>query len=306
MTVSADTLRVGTRRSALARAQSGAVAAALGHVSGQPVEVVGISTYGDVAPGAIASLGGTGVFVSALRERLLAGEIDLAVHSYKDLPTAPQPGLTIAAVPPREDPRDVLVSGVGPSLARLPHGARIGTGAPRRAAQIRAFRPDLQVAPLRGNVGTRIGAVASGRLDGIVLARAGLARLGRLSEVTEVLDPSVMLPAPAQGALAVECRADDTGLRELLAHLDCSSSRAAVTAERTLLAAVAAGCSAPLGALAELSDDSLTLRAVIAAHDGARVLRMSLTGAVTAAAELGHRLATSLLAAGAAKLLEER
>jgi hydroxymethylbilane synthase len=312
--VSIRTLRLGTRRSALALAQSAAVAAAVRTACGSPVELIEITTYGDAAPGAIATLGGTGVFVSALREQLLAGEIDLAVHSYKDLPTAAETGLVIAAVPPRADPRDVLISRYGRSLADLPTGARVGTGSPRRTAQLLAARPDLDVVGLRGNVDTRIERVTGGLMDAVVLAQAGLARLGRLAEVSEVLDPMVMLPAPAQGALAVECRADDLALRELLAVLDDVPSSAAVTAERGLLAKLEAGCTAPVGALAEViaagragatatPDSTLRLRAMVAAVDGTHVLTHTLTGRLPDALYLGYRLADHLLAAGATDLL---
>ena len=309
MSVSTRTLRLGTRRSALALAQSAAVAAAVADAGGPEVELVEIATLGDTAPGAIATLGGTGVFVSALRERLLAGDIDLAVHSYKDLPTAAAPGLVVAAVPRRADPRDVLVAAQARSLAQLRAGARVGTGSPRRIALLLAARPDLAVVSIRGNVDTRIAAVTAGRLDAVVLARAGLDRLGQSAEISEVLDPAVMLPAPAQGALAVECRADDLRLRELLAPLDHLSSAAAVTAERALLAGVEAGCTAPVAALAEVvpgngaGGSALQLRAAIAAADGTRMLTETATGSVADAYGIGRRLAAKLVAAGAADLL---
>lgn len=303
MSVETATLRLGTRRSALALAQSSAVAHALTAAGGQPVELVEISTLGDTATGAIETLGGTGVFVSALRERLLRGEIDLAVHSYKDLPTAAAPGLVIAAVPVRADPRDVLIAAGNRRLAELVPGARVGTGSPRRRALLLAARPDLDVVGLRGNVDTRIGAVTSGRLDAVVLARAGLDRLGRLGEVSEVLDPALMLPAPAQGALALECRAADTRLRDLLAELEHAPSRAVVTAERSLLAGVEAGCTAPVGALAEIDGPLLHLRGLVAAADGTRVLARSASGPCTTAHDLGRDVAAMLFAAGAANLL---
>lgn len=307
MSVSIRTLRLGTRRSALALAQSGTVAAALRAAGGPSVELVEITTYGDAAPGAIATLGGTGVFVSALRERLLRGEIDLAVHSYKDLPTAAEPGLVIAAVPERADPRDVLISQRGRTLAELAPNARVGTGSPRRTAQLLAARPDFEVVGLRGNVDSRLASVSSGRLDAVVLAWAGLARLGRLAEVSEVLSTAVMVPAPAQGALAVECRADDEALRRSLAELDHAPSAAAVSAERAVLAGLEAGCTAPVGALAELLDTpggpELHLRARVAALDGSQVRTDKITGRPADAAEVGQRLAARLLAAGATNLL---
>jgi hydroxymethylbilane synthase len=254
-------IRLGTRRSALATTQSRWVARQMEAVAPDTrVELHEVTTHGDLTRASLASLGGAGVFVSALRDALLADEVDLAVHSLKDLPTAPAPGLVLAAVPVREDPRDVLVARDGLGLAALPAGSRIGTGSPRRAAQLRALGLGLEVVDVRGNVDTRLAMVAEGRLDAVVLARAGLARLGRTAEITEVLAPEVVLPAPGQGALAVECRADDHRLLAVLARLDDAPTRAAVLAERTLLAVLEAGCAAPLGALAEqVNGDELDL-----------------------------------------------
>ena len=215
-----DVLRLGTRGSALALAQSGHVAAAVTERLGRPVELVRVQTEGDLTSAAIAQIGGTGVFVTALRDALTAGHVDLAVHSFKDLPTAPADRLAIAAVPLREDPRDVLVARDGLTLGELGAGARVGTGSPRRTAQLRGLGLDLEVVPIRGNVDTRIGKVRSGELDAVVLARAGLARLGRVDEATEVIDPLTVLPAPAQGALALECRGVDAELVDSLAALD--------------------------------------------------------------------------------------
>ncbi len=297
------TLRLGTRGSALALAQSRAVAAALPTV----VEFVEVTTAGDLSATAISELGGTGVFVSALRERLSSGEIDLAVHSYKDLPTAPMPGVVIAAVPPREDPRDALVARGGKTLGELPRGARVGTGAPRRMAQLRALGFGLDVVPIRGNVDTRLRKVAAGEFDAVVVARAGLARLGRLDEISEAIDPIQMLPAPAQGALAIECRVDDAELVALLAQLDDPDSRAAVDAERALLGALEAGCTAPVGALAEVclgeDETEIYLRGSVTALDGSRAVRLSATGPVTEAGVIGRRLAADLLDAGIEHLL---
>ncbi|HEY2297011.1 MAG TPA: hydroxymethylbilane synthase [Jatrophihabitans sp.] len=297
------TLRLGTRASALARVQTDFVAAALG----APAHVVPIVTEGDRSRAALAQIGGTGVFVSALREALVAGDIDVAVHSYKDLPTASADGVVIAAVPAREDPRDVLVARDGLTLGELPAGARVGTGSPRRAAQLRALGLGLEVVAIRGNVDTRLGKVAAGEFDAVVLAYAGLRRLGRGGEATEVLDPIQILPAPAQGALAIECRTSDDEARALLAGLDHADTRSAVSAERALLAALEAGCSAPVGALAEIAEgDSgieVFLRGSVTAVDGSDAVRLSATGPTTDAEEVGRRLAADLLADGADQMM---
>ena len=300
-------LRLGTRGSALALAQSGGIAATVIAELGRQVEMVSVLTAGDVSSAAIAQIGGTGVFVTALRDALTAHEVDLAVHSYKDLPTATAPGLAIAAVPLREDPRDALVARDGLTIGELPAGARIGTGSPRRTAQRLGLGLGHEVVPIRGNVDTRIGKVRSGELDAVVLARAGLQRLGRVGEATEVIDPLTMLPAPAQGALALECRDDDDALRALLAGLDDEDSRSAVAAERAMLGALEAGCSAPVGALAQVAegDDGteIYLRGLVAAIDGTDAVRLSATGPTSEAAEVGRRLAAELLDLGAADLM---
>jgi hydroxymethylbilane synthase len=308
-TVQARTLRLGTRRSALALAQAESVADAL-RADGHDVRLVEVVTEGDRSAEALTTLGGTGVFVAALRQRLLAGDIDLAVHSLKDLPTAPAPGLVVAAIPPRADPRDALVSRDGLALAELPAGAVVGTGSPRRAAQLHATGLGLSVVPIRGNVDTRLRKVADGEVDAVVVAAAGLARLGRLADASEVLDPAQMLPAPGQGALAVECRADDDSLRTTLATaLDDDATRAAATAERIVLARLEAGCSAPVGALADIGDGDegleIYLRAVVVAVDGSRALRLSITGPVAQSDELAIRLAAQMLEEGAADLIGE-
>lgn len=305
-------VRIGTRASALALTQTGHVAADL-TAAGLDVETVRVRTEGDRNRASLAALGGTGVFVTALRDALLEGRCDVAVHSFKDLPTGAAPGLVVAAVPVRQDPRDALCARDGLTLAELPRGARVGTGSPRRAAQLRAARPDLDVVDLRGNVDTRLGRVAGsagpGDLDAVVLARAGLARLGRLDAMTEVFDADVMLPAPGQGALAVEVRAEDASgdgaLAAALRTLDDPATRLAVTAERALLARLEAGCAAPVGALAQLVGDQLELQAVVAAVDGSRTLRRTLaaTAADSAAAtDLGTLVADLLLQDGAAEL----
>jgi hydroxymethylbilane synthase len=301
-----DTWRLGTRGSALALAQSRTVADAVRAVTDRDVELVEITTAGDRSTAPVADLG-VGVFVSALREALTGKEIDFAVHSYKDLPTAPADGLRIAAVPPRADPRDVLVARDGLTLSELPAGARLGTGAVRRIAQINALGRDLECVPIRGNVDTRLRKVAEGELDGVVLARAGLSRLGRAAEATEILDPLLMLPAPAQGALAVECRDDDSELLKLLAALDDPGTRAAVAAERALLAELEAGCSAPVAALADVAegDDGpeIYLRGAVFSPDGRFGVRLSRTGTLAEAEQVGRLLAADLLAEGADSVL---
>ncbi|MDX6356454.1 MAG: hydroxymethylbilane synthase [Streptomyces sp.] len=311
-------LRLGTRRSKLAMAQSGLVAQQVRELTGRPVELVEITTYGDVSREHLAQIGGTGVFVSALRDALLAGEIDFAVHSLKDLPTAPPVGLVLAAVPVREDPRDALVARDGLTFATLPEGARIGTGSPRRMAQLNAWarshHMQVKTVPIRGNVDTRIGYVTSGELDAVVLAAAGLNRIGRLAEATELIAADTVLPAPGQGALAVECAASNPELAAQLAALDDPFTRVAVTAERSLLAALEAGCSAPVGALADLVADGQTtelrLRGVVGTTDGTSLVQMSITGSVPAsddeARALGRELAVEMLAKGAAGLMGER
>jgi hydroxymethylbilane synthase len=305
-------LRIGTRPSKLAMAQSGLIADRR-RVAGHEAELVEVSTAGDRSSAPVATLG-VGVFVSALRDALARGEVDVAVHSYKDLPSAPDPRLVLAAVPSREDPRDALVARDGKVLGELPVGARIGTGSPRRRAQIDALGLGLEVVALRGNVDTRIGKVASGELDAVVVAAAGLRRLGRIDAATELLDPVQMLPAPAQGALAIECRVDDLDLARILtAVLDDEYTRAAVTAERAVLANLEADCSAPIGALADvvsdLDDDGravdrISLRAVVGTTDGA-LLRASATGDMDDAEKLGAALAAELLDMGGSSLPPE-
>ena len=304
---SAAPLRLGTRGSALATTQSQLVADELARVSGRDVELVHVRTHGDVSTAPLSTIGGTGVFAAALREALAAGGCDLAVHSLKDLPVLPAPGLVVAATPPRADVRDALCARDGRTLEALPHGARVGTGSPRRAAQLRALRPDLQVVDVRGNVGTRLARIEDD-LDAVVLAAAGLDRLGLSDAVTDLFDPSVLLPAPGQGSLAVEIREDAAttvpGLVEALAELDDAATRAAVTAERTLLGALEAGCTAPIGAWARPgADGGLVLDAVVVSADGTRQLRATATGTDAGAADLGRTVAADLLERGAAELV---
>jgi hydroxymethylbilane synthase len=304
-------IRVGTRRSVLATTQSGMVAEMIRTLLGREAELVEVTTEGDrsQADGTpLATAGGTGVFVGALRDALLRGGVDVAVHSLKDLPTYPQDGIALAAIPTREDPRDAVVARDGLTLGELPAGSRVGTGSPRRVAQLHALGLGLEISGIRGNVDTRISKVRSGEFDAVVLARAGLARIGRLDEATEVLDPLQMLPAPGQGALAVECRADDAELVAALAALDDDHARAAVSAERAVLATLEGGCSAPIGALAEVVEgedgNEIWVRAVALSLDGALAVRKSATGAPTDAVGVGSRLASDMLADGAARLAE--
>ncbi|GGY09488.1 hydroxymethylbilane synthase [Streptomyces hiroshimensis] len=312
-------LRLGTRRSKLAMAQSGQVAQAVQQLTGRPVELVEITTYGDVSRESLAQIGGTGVFVSALRDALLAGEIDFAVHSLKDLPTKQPEELALAAIPPREDPRDVLIARDGLTFETLPEGARIGTGSPRRMAQLNAWARELgkniETVPIRGNIDTRIGFVTKGELDAVVLAAAGLSRIGRSAEVSQFLEPDAVLPAPGQGALAIECAMTNAPLAATLAELDDPYTRVAVTAERSLLAALEAGCSAPVGALADLLVDEqvvteMRLRGVVGTTDGKTLVQLSITGPVPSSSEeavaMGRDLAAAMLDKGAAGLMGER
>jgi hydroxymethylbilane synthase len=301
-------VRIGTRRSLLATAQAELVAALVRDRLGRETELVEITTEGDLSQATGTPLAGsstTGVFVNALREALLDGRIDVAVHSLKDLPTLPADGIALAAVPTRENPRDVMVARDGLTLGELPAGSRVGTGSPRREAQLLALGLGLDVVAVRGNVDTRIGKVRSGEYDAVVLARAGLARIDRLDEVTEVLDPLQMLPAPGQGALAVECR-DDEYLATDLGALDDSRSRATVTAERAVLATLEGGCSAPIGAMAEIAEgedgEEIWVRAIALSPDGSLSVRMSATGDPTDAVDVGTRLAKEMLADGAGRL----
>ncbi|CAL9492166.1 Porphobilinogen deaminase [Streptomyces sp. enrichment culture] len=324
-------LRLGTRRSKLAMAQSGQVADAVSQVTGRPVELVEITTYGDTSREHLAQIGGTGVFVTALRDALLRGEVDFAVHSLKDLPTTQPEELVLAAVPVREDPRDVLVARDALKFTDLPRGSRVGTGSPRRMAQLNAYARahgmEIETVPIRGNVDTRIGYVRSGELDAVVLAAAGMNRIGRIEEATDFLSVDTVLPAPGQGALAIECAAADADLIAALAELDDPFTRAAVTAERSLLAALEAGCSAPVGALADLPPLSaplergdpqadrqivkeMRLRGVVGTTDGTTLVQLSTTGPVPEthdrAVALGRELAAEMLAQGAAGLMGER
>ena len=256
-------------------------------------------------------MGGTGVFAAAIRRALLEDEVDMAVHSLKDLPVAPEPGLVIAGIPVREDPRDALVARDGLTLGELPAGAVVGTGSPRRAAQLQALGLGFEIRDIRGNIDTRMGYVTSGELDGVILARAGLTRVERTGAISETIDPLQMLPAPGQGALGLECREGDARVIAALAELDDADTRAAVTAERAVLGALEAGCAAPVGALAEIVEEpdgslEISLRAFVGAPDGSFELRRSDVGSYDNPAAVGEALARTLLDDGAGAVIPPR
>jgi hydroxymethylbilane synthase len=298
-------IRLGTRASALARWQSEHVAARFAAVSPDvEVTIVEIESAGDrITDVPLSHVEGTGFFTAALERALLAGEVDVAVHSYKDLPIEFTPGLVVAAVPARGPVEDVLCARDGLRIDTLPPGARIGTCSARRSAQVRAMRPDLSLQSLRGNVPTRVGRVTGGELDAIVLARAGLVRLGLDRHITEMFATDRMLPAPAQGALAVQCRAGDGEKRGWLARLDDEPTRRAVDAERTLLHALGGGCSVPVGAVARCAGRDVTLTAGVFGVRTATAVRLVIRG--QDARVLGETAASRLLALGAGDLLSE-
>lgn len=272
-------IRLGTRRSALAQAQSGHVADALAKASGRPVELVPIVSEGDTNRASLSEIGGTGVFANRLREALMAGECDILVHSLKDLPTQVPAELVIAATPVREDARDVVITRDGTPLHQLRSGAKVGTGSPRRVAQVRRRAPRAEVVDIRGNVDSRLERVASGELDAVILAAAGLSRLGSDSPLQrEHLGLAEWPTAPGQGALAVETRADAPAeLLAALAELDHEDTRIAVTVERAILAGLDAGCQAPMAAHAQVSGDSIRVRAVVYEPDGTGRIGLDVT-----------------------------
>jgi hydroxymethylbilane synthase len=304
-------LRIGTRGSTLALAQTGVVAAAVAKASGLEVEIVPIATEGDHSTASLATLGGTGVFASALREALIAEKCDLVVHSLKDLPTDDYPGLRIGAIPKRADSRDALCSRDGLTLEALAPGARVGTGSPRRAAQLRGWRPDVEVVDIRGNIDTRLRKVSDGELDAVVLAAAGLGRIGRLDAVTEYFELGKWATAPGQGALAIEVRDGySSSFATVLKAIDHPSTRLAVLAERAVLARLEAGCAAPIGAAGVVDGEMLFLTATVYAPDGsssltsshALVLEGTPSERALLPAELGDRVAGELLTLGAADI----
>lgn len=296
-------LRIGTRGSRLARWQADWVAERLRSL-GHKVELVEISTRGDTEQtGPIEAIGAPGVFTKEIQRALLSDDVDVAVHSLKDLPTDPVDGLLLAAVPPRENPADVLVSNGAKSVAALPQGARVGTGSLRRQAQLRHVRPDLVIENVRGNVDTRLKKLEEGSFDALVLARAGLLRLGCSERAVQMLLPEIMLPAVGQGALGIECRADDRETRAALAAIDDGPTHAAVLAERAMLAHLRGGCLAPIGAWGRLEDGSLRLSGVVLSEDGRQRLAADESARPEEAETLGRRVADRLLAQGAAALI---
>ena len=306
-------IRVGTRGSALAMAQTRQISERLAKAANAEIELVPITTQGDTSRASLASIGGTGVFAAALREALLADECDVVVHSLKDLPTAEHEGLRLGAVPKRADARDALCARDGFTIATLPEGARVGTGSPRRIAQLGAARPDVIAVDLRGNIDTRLGKVESGELDAVLLAAAGLGRLGRSDAVTDLLPLGDWPTAPGQGALAIEVRrgALDRSLERALDAIDHTTTRAMVLAERLVLAGLEAGCSAPIGATAFMEDELLFLSASVYSADGARRLvsshaatpeSRSAADLADAARDVADRVVTELLGNGAADL----
>ncbi len=295
-------LRIGTRASALARWQAEWVAAQL-RCRGTEVELTPIATTGDRSSGAVGAIGSQGVFTKEIQHALLEGRIDLAVHSLKDLPTAAIEGLTLAAAPERGPSGDVLVSASGARLDELPGGARIGTGSPRRRAQLLHFRGDLIINNVRGNVETRLRKLRHGDFDALVLAEAGLQRLGLAEQISQKLPVEIMLPAPGQGALGLETRTEDTPTRRLVAALDHPETRAAVSAERAMLLALQGGCLAPVAALGRVEDGRLTLAGRVLDRDGAKMLESTDSAPPADAENLGRRVAEALSAQGAGALI---
>jgi hydroxymethylbilane synthase len=299
-------LRIGTRGSQLALWQSRWVQNALaGHWPKTSFELTVIKTTGDkIQDVPLSQVGGKGLFVKEIEEALLAGRIDLAVHSMKDMPSELPPGLTIGAIPPRENPLDILAAGPCTSLAALPQGARVGTSSLRRTAQVRHMRPDVQIIPLRGNLDTRLRKLAAGDMDAVILAAAGLLRLGLSDRISAYLPPDQMLPAVGQGALCIETRRDDPVVGPLMAALEHADTRTAVTAERAFLARLEGGCQVPIAAHARIDGEQIHLTGLVAETDGRRILKSAKTGARNDAQSMGRQLAEELLAQGAGDILE--
>jgi hydroxymethylbilane synthase len=299
-------LRIGTRGSLLAKWQAEFVRKQLFATTGVEAEIVIIKTSGDkLQTSSLSQIGGKGIFIKELEEALLEETIDLAVHSIKDVPTDTPSRLMFPAVCRREDVRDCLVAANGATLASLRQGARVGTGSLRRQAQLRHIRPDLDVRDLRGNVDTRLRKVESGEYEAVMLAKAGLDRLGWSGRITETLNPEVFLPAVGQGAIGVECRLKDTEAADIVAGLDDAETRTAIIAERSLLGALQGGCQVPLGAWARIERGELVLEACVCSVDGLQYVKQKATSAPDKAAELGGHVATLLIEAGAQGILEE-
>jgi hydroxymethylbilane synthase len=299
-------LRLGTRGSKLARWQAEWTAAQLQQL-GHDIELVEITTAGDVdQTHSLGEIGGLGLFTKEIQRALVDERVDFAVHSLKDLPTPPVPGLVLAAVPEREMPNDTLLSPLSDTIQGLPFGARVGTGSLRRRAQLLRHRPDLVMLDIRGNVDTRLKKLDAGDYDAVVLAAAGLKRLGLEGRMLLAIPLDEMLPAPGQGALGLECRADDSEVRDALAAINDAMTHAAVIAERTMLARVEGGCLAAIGAYAKIDDGELELTAIILSGDGTDALFSQSRGEINTAEELGLRVGDDLLAQGAAALVQER
>jgi hydroxymethylbilane synthase len=307
LAASRHTLLIGTRGSRLARIQAETVREMLSSLYPERAWLLReIRSEGDVQRQAsLASIGGYGVFVKALEEKLLAGEIDLAVHSLKDMPTRLATGLKIGAVLPREDVRDALVSRGSSTLGDLPVGAVVGTGSVRRRAQLLSYRGDLVIRDIRGNVDTRLRKLSSGDYDALIVAAAALVRLHRTSAISQYLPLALMLPAVGQGALAVEVRESDEEVRELVKPLNHLPTERAAAAERAFLSALGGGCAVPVAAHAAVSDGRLNLRGMVAGLDGGKMIRDSLSGSPLQAEDIGRRLAERLLSQGAAQILRE-
>lgn len=302
--MSETTIRIGTRGSQLAMWQAEWVSAQL-QQRGHQIELVKISTQGDVSTASLSQVGGQGVFTKEIQNALLDERVDVAVHSLKDLPTLPVPGLQIAAVPERESTLDCLISANDLRFEQLPAGARVGTGSSRRGAQLLAWRPDIEIADIRGNVDSRLRKLEEGQYDAIMLAAAGLARLKLYGRVTEELPQDKVLPAIGQGALGLECRSEDNAIVEALKDLDHSISHAAVSAERALLAALLAGCLAPVAARGRVRGDDLILEGRVLSKDGSKMVEGQESGSIHSPESIGKRLADTLRDAGAMELIEE-
>jgi hydroxymethylbilane synthase len=299
-------LCIGTRGSLLAKWQAEFVRKQLFQLTGVEAEIIIIKTSGDkLQQSSLSQIGGKGIFVKELEDALLEEAIDIAVHSVKDIPTEMQPGLSFPAICRRDDVRDCLVSGNGASLGNLRQGARVGTGSLRRQAQLRHLRSDLDVRDLRGNVDTRLRKVESGEYDAVVLAKAGLDRLGATHRIGEILSPDVCMPAVGQGAIGVECRASDQETSEILEKLNHDETRAAIVAERTLLSALQGGCQVPLGAWARIERNELVLEACVCSVDGSQYVRQRCSAPPDQPRQLGEQMARLLLDAGAQSILEE-